>query len=455
MDSPKRKLGRRQFLAESTAAAAAFTAALHAMQARAAEETAAAKPAEKNVEPVNFAIVGVGTEGYMLLDQALKQPGSVCKAVCDLRPVQKEKAVKLSKGANGYDSFDEMLEKEKGIKALIIATPLFLHAQMTIAAIQAGLNVYCEKMMAMTVADCKAMAKAAKDAKKVLQFGHHRHYDPGYLTAEKLINKEKALGTITHIRAQWNRNGKANPLAKWVRPVTDDDKKTNEALLKKWGYKDLAHLINWRLYKAYSRGLTAELMSHQVDVANWFLKSKPTGVMGIGGIDTWKDGREIFDNIQCIYEYPGGQKLQYQSITTNEYDGFTEEFMGTERTLITSTFGGQLYAEPGATPLPWEKQAKKGTKGEVKLDPNATAAAAEGKTKHEGAAIPGAKAGAADPFAPYGYALNSFFDHIRKDDLNPACSAQVALDCAVACIHADTAMEKKGRVEIPASDYEF
>ncbi len=454
MGSANRKLGRREFLKES-AAATAFAAALQSFHMQVAEAKAAeAKADDKNVEPVNFAIIGVGTEGYMLLDQALKQPGSVCKAVCDIRPAEREKALKRAgNGAKGYEDYREMLDKEKDLKAVVIATPLFLHCVQTVDAIKAGLHVYCEKMMAMTIDECRQMARAAREAKKVLQFGHHRHYDPNYLTADKLINQEKALGPITHIRAQWNRNGRALPQAKWVRPITDADKKLTAEQLRKYGYDSIEHLVNWRLYKKYSRGLSAELMSHQVDVANWFLRSKPSAVMGVGGIDTWKDQREIFDNILCIFEYPGGQKLQYQSITTNQYDGFYEQFMGTERTLVTSTNGGQLYDEPGAQPLPWQKQAKKGEKGEVKLDPNATKVETGGPGAAKGESV-GGKA-PADMFAAYGYALNSFFDHIRKNDLNPKCSAQVAFDCAVACIMADEAMEKKTRVEIPASMYEL
>ena len=141
----KGTLGRRQFLKESSAAAAAFGAALHAVQAEAAETAAAAK----KVENINFGIVGVGTEGGMLLQRALMQPGSTCTAVCDMRPAQIARGQKIAGGkAKGYDNFDEMLDKQKDMQALIIATPLFLHAPMTIAAIKAGLHVYCEKMMA-------------------------------------------------------------------------------------------------------------------------------------------------------------------------------------------------------------------------------------------------------------------------------------------------------------------
>jgi predicted dehydrogenase len=76
---------------------------------------------------------------------------------------------------------------------------------------------------------------------------------------------------------------------------------------------------NWRLFREYSGGLTAELASHHVDVADWFFGAHPEFVVGVGGLDFRKDGREVFDNIQLIYSYPGGRKMMYSAITTCQH----------------------------------------------------------------------------------------------------------------------------------------
>ncbi len=456
-----RKLGRRQFLKETsaaTAATAAFAAAFQAMQARAADE-GVIRPPPKDLEPINFAMVGIGNQGAMLIRQAVQQRGAVCKAVCDMRPSQVADGLKVAgSGARGYADYEEMLAKEKDLQAVILATPLFLHHKMTLAALNAGLHVYCEKMMAFTLDECKDMARAARAAKKVLQFGHHRHYDPNYRTADMLINQEQALGTVTHVRCQWNRNGRANPGSRWSRPITDDDRKISEDLIRKNGYKDLEHLVNWRLYKAYSRGLTAELLSHQVDVVNWFFRTRPIAVMGIGGIDTWKDGREVYDNIQCIFVYPNGLKLQFQAITTNQFDSFYEQFMGTDRTLILTTGGGQLYHEPGnIKPVSWEDQARKARSGQISLILNPLASPSPDLAPRALDGCMGPPVGPKkrrDPFYAYGLAIDSFFNCIRTGT-QPACNSQVAMDTAVACIRADEAMEKGTLIQIPASDYEI
>ena len=102
-----------------------------------------------------------------------------------------------------------------------------------------------------------------------------------------------------------------------------------------------SNIENWRVYREYSGGLTAELMSHQVDVADWMFGSTPEFVQGLGSLDTLKDGRDIFDNIQLVFRYPKGQKMTYSAISTNQhlpyFNGTRTEMgeciMGTDGTI--------------------------------------------------------------------------------------------------------------------------
>jgi predicted dehydrogenase len=99
-----------------------------------------------------------------------------------------------------------------------------------------------------------------------------------------------------------------------------------------------------------SGGLTAELTSHQVDVSDWMFGSSPEFVMGLGSLDTLKDGRDVYDNIQLIYKYPKGQKLTYSSVSTNQFLPFFngsrpemgEIIMGTDGT-IEITVGDDVH----------------------------------------------------------------------------------------------------------------
>jgi predicted dehydrogenase len=99
------------------------------------------------------------------------------------------------------------------------------------------------------------------------------------------------------------------------------------------------------MYREYSGGLMAELASHQIDVASWALGAEPVSVVATGGIDYWKDGREVCDNVEAIFEYPGGQKLLYSSILFNQRYQFNEQIMGDQGTLEITLGKGMYFRE--------------------------------------------------------------------------------------------------------------
>src|SRR5581483_9206790 len=95
-----------------------------------------------------------------------------------------------------------------------------------------------------------------------------------------------------------------------------------------WGYDNWDHLVNWRLFRKYSRGLFAELGSHQISITNWFLGAVPENVYAHGTLNIGKENREQFDHAYATFEYPGGRAAFFTSIETNAYDAIYEQFMG-------------------------------------------------------------------------------------------------------------------------------
>jgi len=271
--------------------------------------------------PVRYGIIGTGTEGCTLLKFLATIPEGRCIATCDIYPPNLKKGVEtIGSNPETYTEYHKMLER-KDMDAVLIATPLNLHAQMVVDALGAGKHVFVEKTMYFKEDEADMIRKAmAANPKQVLQVGLQRRSSLLYQVAMEMIQKG-ALGKIMFVRAQWNRNNN------WRRPVPDPS---------------LERLINWRMYKEYSGGLLAELASHQIDVANWAIGSVPISVYATGGINYWKDGRETCDNVEAIYEYAGGQKLVWSSILYNRHLEFDEQIMGDQGTLII-TLGKGLY----------------------------------------------------------------------------------------------------------------
>jgi len=272
-------------------------------------------------DAVRYGIIGTGTQGCTLLKFLTTIPEGRCLATCDIYPPNLKKGLETIGGnPDTYEDYRQLLDR-KDIDAVLICTPLHLHAQMTVDALDAGKHVFIEKSMFFKEEEEKPIRQAAAaHAKQVLQIGLQRRSSVLYNIAMEMIRKG-ALGKITFVRAHWHRN------SDWRRPVPDPK---------------FERLLNWRMYREYSGGLMAELASHQIDVANWAIGAEPISVVGTGGIDYWKDGRETCDNVQAIFEYPGGQKLVFTSILSNGHHGFEEHIMGDQGTLEI-TIGKGLY----------------------------------------------------------------------------------------------------------------
>jgi len=288
---------------------------------------------------VPYGIVGTGSRGQYLLNHLSKMDVGRCLAVCDIyEPNLKKGAAAAGSNPTAYKDYRELLARQD-LDAVLVVTPLYMHFPIVRDALLAGKHVFCEKSLVFKPEEVHALRALARERpKQVIQVGLQRRYSQFYQTAKQMIDKGM-LGKVTHVAAQWNRNPgwRMNPDPK------------------------LRRQLSWRLFREYSGGLTAELGSHQIDVADYIFGSSPEYVVGVGGLDYFKDGRDVFDNIQLIFRYPQGQKMTYQSICTNKhlplFSGTRTEFgeliMGTDGS-IEITVGtdnepaiGLWYYEPG------------------------------------------------------------------------------------------------------------
>ncbi|MCC2975440.1 Gfo/Idh/MocA family oxidoreductase [Sphingomonas sp. PL-96] len=315
-------LSRRSFLDRVLAATAAAGVASAAPWAvTAAEAASAGSPVAAAGDRVRLGVLGTGDRGRALIRNIAKTRTCTVAAICDVYPPNLAKGREIvGAGVPAFADHHAMLNAG-GLDALVIATPLDLHARHTADGFDAGLHVWCEKAMARTIADCGAMVAGSKAAGKVLQIGHQRMFHPTYLNALKRV-KAGEIGTVTQIRASWHRNNS------WRRQLPAGAEDRN---------------INWRLYRDRSAGLMTELATHQLQVGNWFLDAVPTRVIGSGSVCFWKDGREVYDHVALIYEYSGGRKFIYTSLLNNARYGCEEQIQGSKGTIEPEL--GRIYAE--------------------------------------------------------------------------------------------------------------
>ncbi|MFU8894627.1 MAG: Gfo/Idh/MocA family protein [Luteolibacter sp.] len=340
-------LTRRDFLTRSAAAGMVLGAPgiLHA-QSKTPSDT------------LNVAMIGFGKQGLVLFEAMQNIPGIRVTAVCDISNWQlgigaKRVSERYKERPARYSDIDDMLAKEKNLDCAIVATPDFWHAPHTIKCLEAGLHVYCEKMMAHTIDAARDMVHAMERTGKLCQIGHQRRSNARYrFTLEQLINRHKICGQITSINGQWNRSLSAS------KDIGGGDEKMHrniivrDDVLQRYGYKNMHQFLNWRTYRDLSGGPISDLGAHQIDIFNWFLGGPPKRVYASGSNPVFKH-REHFDNVMCLFDYdtPQGEVTAFYQVltTTGAGRGFYETFMGTEGTLTISEIAAHsaIYREGG------------------------------------------------------------------------------------------------------------
>jgi len=311
-------MNRREFFGQTAAALAALsTARLEAREAR------TVAPSDR----INLGIIGPGSRGQGLMRVFLRIPGVRFAGLCDVYEPRFAQARKITGEETPiYRDYRRLLEA-RDLDAVVVATPLSFHGEHVVGALDSGRHVYGEKDMALTIAECNQIVDAVKRTGKRYQIGLQYHYAPWYQEALRQIGAGK-IGRVTQIYTYWHRNNN------WRRPVPNPQDVS------------LERLLNWRLYRAYSGGLLAELGTHHIHFANQVFGAVPESVVGAGGIDYWKDGREVPDNVQVIYRYPGGQTLFFSATTTNRFDGSQVRVFGTGGTIVLTEADGTSYYEP-------------------------------------------------------------------------------------------------------------
>jgi predicted dehydrogenase len=107
-------------------------------------------------------------------------------------------------------------------------------------------------------------------------------------------------------------------------------------------------LINWRMYREYSGGLMAEMGSHFIDIANWVFEAAPISVIGTGGLDYWRDGREVDDTVEAMFDYGQGRRHYFHSMLFNGHRSSGTMIMGEQGTLDVTDSRGIYFREPKA-----------------------------------------------------------------------------------------------------------
>jgi predicted dehydrogenase len=297
---------------------------------------------------VGIGVIGTGARAQQLIDTVLQIPGVEVVALCDAYTGRATRAKARTGGKAAIVKDSRELLARPGIDAVIVGTPDHLHKNITIAALEAGKDVYVEKPMTYTIEEGVEIIGAVKRTDRVLQVGSQGVSSPINGTARDLVKAGK-LGKVTLIRASYNRNTAGGA---WIYPIPPDASPQTvdwDMFLGSSAPKrpfDLPRFFRWRCYWDYSGGIAGDLFVHLLTTIHYVMgATMPATVLASGELYRWKDSREVPDTLNAILVYPEGFTVNLSSTFNNESaseSGF--EILGTEGSIAFR--GGRLTFTP-------------------------------------------------------------------------------------------------------------
>jgi len=290
---------RREFL--STVSTVGLSAPLLAAQA------APHRPASPN-DKIQIALIGCGGMGQEDAHSSVASGMTKLVAASDCYDGRLEH-MKEQYGRDIFTTkrYEEILAR-KDIDAVIIGTPDHWHQKITLDALRAKKDVYCEKPMVQHLDDGLPVVEAHKQSNQILQIGSQRVSSVLYKKAQELF-RSGAIGKLNMVEAWWDRNSAVGSGEYLIPPdanttTCDWDRFQGRVPKADW---DPKKFFRWRCYREYGTGVAGDLFVHLFSGLHFITGAQgPTRVFATGGLRFWNDGRNVPDVFIGLYDYPEG-----------------------------------------------------------------------------------------------------------------------------------------------------
>lgn len=334
---------RRDFLAASTAAASLLS-------------VESARGFQAN-DTLNVACLGTGGRSQRILMTRLAQiPNTRIAAVCDVWDTNLKAGAKLAdaKAILEDTDFRRLLDRSD-IDAVVIGAPDHWHVPMTIAACEAGKDVYVEKPLTHDLSEGKAVISAQNKHGRIVQVGTQQRSMPHLLEAREVL-QSGVLGKVHKIHLSWNRN-----TPRWQRTKYGIDPAS-----VRWKQFlgnapeqpfDEYRMRNWRWFWDFGGGIFTDLMVHWIDTAYWMLDmDNPATAMSIGDHFASKGLWETPDTVQTLLRYPDKQLQAYfEGTFVNHQNRASLTFLGTDANLYCDRGRYEVRPERGSKVKPRQR----------------------------------------------------------------------------------------------------
>jgi predicted dehydrogenase len=313
-------------------------------------------------DTLNVACLGTGGRCRRLMQSLREIPGVRIAAISDIYDVHLAEAAKLADPRAIHSKQFEKLLERKDIDAVLIGSPDHWHVPMTIAACQAGKDVYVEKPLTHSLTEGKAVIAAQNQSKKIVQVGMQQRSMPHIQAAREII-QSGGIGKVHKVHLTWNRNA-----ARFRRdPLNIDPKQVNwKAFLGNAPDQafDEYRFRQWRWFWDFGGGILTDLMVHWIDVVHWIMDvDHPLAATALGDHFAAAGVWETPDTIQCVLRYPNDFQAYFEGTFVNARNGAMVEFMGSDATLYIDRGRYEVHPERNKKVQPREMILGNGPRG--------------------------------------------------------------------------------------------
>ncbi len=303
---------------------------------------------------IGVASVGVGTRGIYLLERAQECPNTEIRVICDLYDSNLKRAANAARNKQAQTLKDwEKAISSPDVDVVFIATPDFWHAPMAIRAAELKKHIYVEKALCRTLPEAKAIRKAVKDNKVVLQLGHNQNSDPSFIKAREIYRTGR-LGKVALVRTYIDRTSQ---WPEWQFYTAYNINQTPpDATAQTIDWKrfvanasempfDVERFFRWRCWWEYGTGIAGDLMSHQWDGVNMILgMGIPETAQTMGGLYFWKQDRDVPDQWHAMFEYPKKElNITFGCTFHNRHQGTNTYILGRDASLQVNSGWCRVY----------------------------------------------------------------------------------------------------------------
>lgn len=298
---------------------------------------------------IGIALIGCGARGRGLAAHLSEIEGAELRAVSDVYNLRMQQSI--PPGADrvkAWADYRRALDSRE-VDAVIVATPDHWHVPMTLQALQAGKDIYVEKPVTHGLSEGEALLNSVESSSQVVATGTQQRSWSHFLEAKELL-AQGALGKVTFVRCHWSQSYaglRAQATEKVDLSQLDWEGWLGPAPMQPF---DATRFRFWRFFWDFGGGSVTDLMTHWIDVIQWYMGSAQVSEVRAFGTTYANHWLEAPDTVVATMAFPEGYTAVFEGNMTFGLLGCGIEFRG-DKAMMTLNRDGYAIYEEGTMPL--------------------------------------------------------------------------------------------------------